>query len=164
MIPVKTEKAYIGIDPGVSGGVGLIYQGRPSCCPLNELPPPNLWGWLVDLVGKVGKSNIVVVMEQLTGYAGKDNMPGARMFELGKSYGRIEGLLVASGIEHLEFVHARTWQKAIGIKLERGTKPDYDEWKRKLKEYAINLFPESRVIAKTADAILLAHYGRMKWG
>lgn len=164
MPPVNQPKAYVGIDPGVSGGIGLIWQGRASACPLDELPPPKLWEWLGKIVGDVGKSNIIVCMEQLTGYAGKDHMPGARMFELGKSYGRIEGLLAASGIEHVEYVHARTWQAAIGIELERGTKKDYDEWKRKLKEYAINLFPDSRVIGKTADSLLLAHYGRMKWG
>lgn len=165
------HRAYVGIDPGVSGGVGLIWQGRASAIPIEELPPPKMWQWLLDVTTKVGSENIVVVMEQVTGYIPKgdtkekqsDRQPASRAFVFGESYGILKGLLVASGIEHVECVHPATWQKAVGIELERGTKKDYDEWKRKLKEYAYHLFPESRVIGKTADALLLAHYGRLKW-
>lgn len=72
-------------------------------------------------------------------------------FKFGKQYGFILGLLTAYKIPY-EFVTPHKWQKDMGC-LSKGDK-------NITKAAAQRLFPQQKVIHATADAILIAEYGR----
>jgi len=81
-------------------------------------------------------------------------MPGqgvASSFKFGQGYGSLEMALTAAGIP-FERVTPQKWQKALGC-LTKGQK---NVSKRKAQE----LFPTMKVTHATADALLIAEWGR----
>lgn len=82
------------------------------------------------------------------------SMPGqgvASSFKFGQGYGALEMALTAVGIA-FERVTPQKWQKALGCL----TKGDKNVSKRKAQE----LFPTMKVTHATADALLIAEWGR----
>lgn len=82
------------------------------------------------------------------------SMPGqgvASSFKFGQGYGSLEMALTAAGIP-FERVTPQKWQKALGC-LTKGQK---NVSKRKAQE----LFPTMKVTHATADALLIAEWGR----
>ena len=74
-------------------------------------------------------------------------------FKFGVGYGFLQGCLTCCKIPY-EFVTPQTWQKSLSC-LSRGDK-------NVTKSKAQQLFPEQKVIHATADALLIAEYGRRK--
>ena len=72
-------------------------------------------------------------------------------FSFGRGYGNLEMALTAAGIP-FERVRPQVWQKALGCM----TKGDKNVSKRKAQE----LFPQLKITHATADALLLAEFGR----
>ena len=72
-------------------------------------------------------------------------------FTFGQGFGHIEMALTAAGIP-FERVSPQKWQKAMGCL----TKGDKNVSKRRAQE----LFPHLKVTHATADALLIAAYGR----
>ena len=135
------ETYYLAIDPGANGG--FVYKGGATTFSgkNNELEKLTL------------NHKTVIVVEKVPPYVGKF-IPSSSAFKLGYSYGWIVGRF--SGYKtHL--VTPQVWQAFLGI----GTKGEQTttQWKNKLKDEAIKLFPDQRRITlATADAYLLLHY------
>ena len=72
-------------------------------------------------------------------------------FKFGRNYGFLIGCLTSLKIPY-EFVTPHTWQKYMSCQ----TKGD----KKITKSKAQQLFPKIKVIHTTADALLIAEYGR----
>jgi hypothetical protein len=72
-------------------------------------------------------------------------------FTFGNGFGHLEMALTAAGIP-FERVRPQVWQKALGCL----TKGDKNVSKRRAQE----LFPQLKVTHATADALLIAEYGR----
>lgn len=157
---------YIGIDPGVSGGMCLL---NPSgeISDVTKMPPTPIaiHHWLK---GKVKYSDVKyrVSLEKVGGYIGgsknKDGgegNTGSSMFVFGRSYGMIEGVLTSVGLYPVDSSPVPTkWQRAVGVSpREDWEKPD--DYKRRLKVKAMELFPDDpRITLHTCDAILIAYY------
>lgn len=152
------NRGYIGIDPGVSGGVSVQYPAgsvKTFSCPetvhemavlLKEIPNYN-WDY-------------VVVLEFVHA------MPGqgvTSMFTFGKNYGRWQGILAALRIPY-KLVQPRQWQKHFGgmPTKKKNEKASKHQQRRKnhLKELAQSRHPELKITLKTADAVLLMDYAR----
>lgn len=104
----------------------------------------DVWEWLQ---GALGGSDFAYI-ERV------HSMPKqgvASSFTFGRSYGFLRGCLIASGIP-FEEVTPQTWQKALGC-LSRGDK-------NVTKAKAQQLFPSLKITHATADALLIAEYGR----
>jgi len=82
----------------------------------------------------------------------------ASTFTFGTHYGFIRGILVALSIP-FEEVTPQTWQGGLEIpkKTKEEAKPAF---KARLLAHAQRLFPKSNFSLKTADAALIAEYGR----
>lgn len=140
----------IGIDPGASGGIAWISDGE-AC--VEKMPETlvDLWELLGDIQhGKLiwNKQRCKAYLEQV------HSMPGqgvASSFKFGQGYGALEMALTAAGIP-FERVTPQKWQKALGCL----TKGDKNVSKRKAQE----LFPQLKITHATADALLIAEYGR----
>lgn len=156
---------YIGIDPGVSGGIAIIDKNKISALPM-PISETDLW----DII-KIYATPVVrhpsnngyqayAIMEKVAGMVhssvGLPNL-GSSMFSFGRSYGLCWMALIAAGIP-FDLVHPRTWQKSYNISKDKGEA--YNKWKGRLKGVAQRLFPRTKVTLATSDALLLAEYAR----
>jgi len=145
---------YIGVDPGASGAIACLSDSMAqwySVCRLKETER-DIADWLEEILG--------FWHGVLTGYPRKawiekvHAMPRqgvSSTFKFGRSYGYCRGLLIAKGIP-FEEVSPQTWQKALGC-LSRGDK-------NVTKARAQQEFPWIKITHATADALLIAEYGR----
>lgn len=139
----------IGIDPGASGGIAWICDGKPC---VEKMPDTlqDLWDLVVSisLNAGTGGTGIIAYIEQVHS---SPQMGVKSAFTFGNGFGRLEMALTAAGIP-FERVRPQVWQKALGCM----TKGDKNVSKRKAQE----LFPQLKITHATADAILLAEFGR----
>lgn len=143
-------KTIVGIDAGASGGIAVLFHdGRLQASPIGNITE------LCEILKGIDFSKSIAFLEEVTGYIPGKAQPASRSFVLGKSYGAILGLLIGLGIPFYT-VRPQKWQQGLsGLK---GI--SYVERKRLLKEYATRAYPSLKPTLKTADAILIANYGR----
>lgn len=146
-------KRILAIDPGASGGIAWVMADDN----LTAAPMPKTEGDAVDLLNAaIAQGCNVAYVEEVGGYCGAA-MPGSAMFNFGRNFGFILGVLAARGIR-VELVKPQKWQKHFGlgtVKESGGKTP----WKNKLKQKAQQLFPHLDITLKTADALLILEYG-----
>ena len=142
-------KTIIGLDPGVSGGIAWTTDGK-AC--VEKMPDTlqDIWDLIYSITFQSGTiaRDYKAYLEQV------HSMPGqgvASSFKFGQGYGALEMALTAAGIP-FERVTPQKWQKALGC-LTKGQK---NVSKRKAQE----LFPSMKITHATADALLIAEYGR----
>ena len=98
-------QAFMGIDPGVSGGIAIIgmSDGKPTV--FDSWPMRSLES-LADLWDVIYHSsdtyNLTCFVEKVGGYVGGVGQPGSMMFTFGKSYGSLLAFLVAAQIPYEE--------------------------------------------------------------
>lgn len=145
-------RVYIGIDPGVSGGIAAIGPGGLTTykIPDNE---EGLW----EIIASFDLKHSVAVIELVTGYVAGGRAPASRMVRLVKSYWGARMAMVGCGIS-FQAKTARAWQSEFVEPKEKGAKSS--QHKNDLKAAATFLFPSERVTLATADAILIAEYCR----
>ena len=152
-------QTYIGIDPGMSGGLAKIY---PSGVSADSMPKTehDIWDWF-----DIGGSKMAII-EKVGGYVGGGEgdkgggrANGSAMFKFGTSYGGLRMALIAAGIP-FEEIAPQTWQKAL--KITKAKDEAKTQWKNRLKARAQQLFPQLTVTLATADAILIACYCQRK--
>jgi crossover junction endodeoxyribonuclease RuvC len=133
----------IGIDPGKSGGIAWIQDGK-AC--VEKMPDTlqDLWELLRDIAAE---GRCKAYLEQIHS---SPQMGVVSSFTFGNGFGHLEMALTAAGIP-FERVRPQVWQKAMGCM----TKGDKNVSKRKAQE----LFPNIKVNHAIADALLIATYG-----
>jgi crossover junction endodeoxyribonuclease RuvC len=142
-------KTFIGIDPGQSGGVALIWEGefvdknnQVKKMPETEADLSELFLFLKE------QPSPHVYIEKV------HSMPAqgvASSFKFGYNFGLLIGMLAASKLPYT-YVTPQKWQKAMGCM----TKGDKNVSKRKAQE----LFPDQKITHAVADALLIAEYCR----
>jgi Holliday junction resolvasome RuvABC endonuclease subunit len=143
-------KTIIGIDPGVNGGIAWIQDGKPC---VEKMPETlaDLWELIDSVRGghyRIGNPSCKAYIESVHS-SPQQGVKSA--FTFGQGYGRLEMALTAAGIP-FERVRPQVWQKAMGCL----TKGDKNVSKRKAQE----MFPQLKITHATADALLIAEYGR----
>lgn len=147
------EKVIIGIDPGTNGGICVLTQSG-YVVQLDKMPPTpqDLLEYLQEF--RIGSH---CYLEKVGGMSGQG---GSASFNFGKGYGHLEMALLALEIPTTT-VTPQKWQKTyqLGTKSKCASKT---EWKNKLKAKAQQLFPSlgKKITLATADALLIAEYGR----
>jgi len=144
-------KLFIGIDPGASGGFGVVDDAGNSICvrKFADQTERDIWDQLKEysLSPDVG----MACLEQVNAMP-KQGVSST--FKFGTSYGFLRGLLAASSITY-ELVLPRKWQASLGCL----TKGDKNISKAKAQQ----LFPSVKVTHAIADAMLIAEYARRTW-
>jgi len=140
---------YIGVDPGVSGGIAVLNENGLA---LESVPMPATEQDLLDVFtaveSPVWRRPAHAMIERV--YS-SPQMGVASAFTFGKGYGALLMALTAARIPFDQVVPAK-WQAVMGC-LSRGDK-------NITKRRAQQLFPDVKVTHATADALLLAEYGR----
>lgn len=142
------DKIYIGIDPGVGGGIAFLNGDELNVknCPDDEFGMAEEISMCKDIADG---TPIMACIEMV------HSMPRqgvASTFKFGKNYGQWLGILAAHKIPFID-VSPYKWQKHFG------TQPkDKGDRKRNLKRIAQQRYPDVKVTLKTADAILICKY------
>jgi hypothetical protein len=140
----------IGIDPGKSGGVSWTSAcGRDRFAKgFRALTYPERG----ELLLEIATGQRVMAFIELVGARPTDGRSSA--FKFGKDTGILEGMLMAHKIPLIR-VTPGTWQRALGCL----TKGDKKITRTRAQEW----YPELKATHQTADAILIAEYGRRKY-
>lgn len=135
-------KAYLGIDPGISGGLTLLYGNDLSAHKMPE-SDKDLWD-LVEMLGNWEGWEVVAALEQV------HSMPGqgvSSSFTFGRGYGRLRMALVGCSVPFVD-VTPQKWQKSLQC-LTGGKK-------NVSKSRAQQLYPKVKWTHATADSALIA--------
>lgn len=140
----------LGIDPGASGGIAAI---TPDGIRLVTMPYGDVDKWysirnLADFVS-------YALIEKVGGFQG-EAQPGSAMFKFGANYGMMKAFLVAANIPFAE-VPPQTWQKGLGIP-QRQPGESKSQFKSRLRDTALKLYPKEKITLATCDALLIARY------
>lgn len=136
----------------LSGGLKLV-SGATGATSMPKTER-DVWEWVLA-VSRRGE--VFAVIEKVHA------MPGngvSGMFKFGMGYGGLRMALVAASIP-FEDVTPQAWQKAMGV-VQRGKTETKTQFKNRLKAKAQQLFPDKEVTLSTADALLIAEFGRRK--
>lgn len=146
-------QVFIGIDPGINGGLAAVRQfDRIAAC---GYPCPatlaDMEFVLYNLCHSVRADDPLAVIERAQSFPGQGV---ASTFKFGKNYGEWLGLLTALKIP-FKIVSPSVWMKHFGAMPKERTPR-----KNHLKGLAQQRHPDLKIILKTADAVLLADYAR----
>jgi crossover junction endodeoxyribonuclease RuvC len=140
------RSCFLGIDPGMSGGIALMRSDDQQAPLLISMPET-----LADI------REAFELVAPITRFALIENVhsfPGqgvASTFKFGRIFGRLEAMLAAFNIPY-DYVTPQKWQGALGC-LSKGNK-------NITKIKAQSLYPSLKITHKTADALLIASYCR----
>ena len=152
-------RVYLGIDPGLSGGIAVINQ-IGEVVSVTKMPQtmPDIYNYLNDVkVDAVNDGHNIVCYMEKVGF-GMPNQSSKATATFSRHCGHLEMALLALQIPVVE-VSPNKWMKTLGI----GSKGSCEKnvWKNKLKSVAQMRFPQlgKKVTLATCDALLLANYG-----
>lgn len=154
---------YIGIDPGLKGGVAAIMAGELTLWPMPTIGDSeyDIWELKKILEPFKGRSDIMVTFER------QHAMPGQGLtsaVKTGTGYGILMGLIAGMDIQH-NIIPAAHWQKRLFV--GRSAKLDTKE---KSEIIAKRLYPmaDFRRTSRSKkghdglyDATCLAHFGKI---
>lgn len=141
---------YLGIDPGVSGGMAVVDENARVL--LVTKMPQSAGGCVAFLQQVIGLGPVRAALELVHS---SPQMGVKSAFTFGRSYGQLQMLLTAGGIHYLS-PRPKAWQGAMRC-LTRGDK-------KVTLLAARRLFRSQVVITNyTADALLLAEFCRRQF-
>ena len=152
----KSHFKYIGIDPGISGGIAVIDEKneiKAHKCPRSSDDMALLFQMCI---GNTPTDKIRLVMERV--WARPTNAVRAA-FSYGVNYGQWLGItatheVIMNTALPLEWIQWVGCPKALKKNIRK-------KW---LKERAIELYPSiKRVTLATSDAILITHYAKEEY-
>jgi membrane-associated phospholipid phosphatase len=146
---------FIGVDPGVSGGLAAI-DAEATITVFGAMRMPETdEGFVeaVEILTENGTRQCVAILEQVNAgvFAGGRSMGVTSAFTFGGCWRGIRVAFVAAKVPVID-VRPLRWQTALNCR----TKGDKNISKAK----ALELFPSMHVTHALADALLLAEYGR----
>lgn len=151
----------IGIDPGASGGIAMLdtWNGDGKLFACDLVPMPETERDIFDTVDRKGEAIYPIAYVEWI-HPAIQGIGKSAMAKLYGNYMACRMAVIAAGIR-MEIVKPQEWQKGLGIP-KRAKAENTTKWKNRLKAKAQQLFPSVDVTLKTADALLIAEYGRRK--
>ncbi|MES2995877.1 MAG: hypothetical protein V4733_03615 [Verrucomicrobiota bacterium] len=145
----------IGLDPGKTGGIAWWQNGEMQAERLPETMA-DLWNLIFIRIvcGEpewLHADTSTCCIAYLEEVHSSPQMGVKSAFSFGQTFGRLEMALSAARIP-FQRVRPQVWQKAMGCM----TRGDKNVSKRRAQE----LFPHLKITHATADALLIAEYGR----
>ena len=156
--PINDDRVFIGIDPGKSGGFGIIQiedgieSSHAHKFPKNLLDlPVMLWS---HIPSDLPLEDIHITIEHVHAFP---NQGSVSTFSFGQNLGQWEGILASFELE-ANCVGPRTWMaEFIKLGLEKKDR------KRQLYAKAQELFPNIKITFNISDALLLTQYAYDKY-
>jgi len=146
--------AVMGYDPGVTGGLAVVFSDPywNKALPFNRsMTETDILEIVKSQINLLPFQNSRICYVEKVGFIKGDGGKGA--FTFGGIYKLVRGMLLMANVKLIS-VPPMVWQSAMGC-LTGGNK---NVSKRK----AIELFPRLKITHATADALLIAEYGRRR--
>ena len=142
---LKPTRAYLGIDPGKSGGIALVWEDA-QLYEAWKIPESERDLW--DLFNYTKEFTLFAMIEKVHS---SPQMGVRSAFTFGQSYGMLRGMLIALEIPFAEVSPAKWqhWQKC-----KTGGNKNIS------KSRAQQLFPSLKITHAIADSLLIADYCR----
>ena len=134
---------YLGIDPGASGGFGLVGDGFAEAHPM-----PSTMKDVSDLLDDLKPEIKFAIIERVHS---SPQMGVKSAFSFGMNNGMLRAMLTSKGIPFDDATPQR-WMKHLRC-MTKGNK-------NVTKSKAQNMFPHLKITHKIADALLIAEYCR----
>jgi hypothetical protein len=147
----KITMIYMGVDPGVSGGIAVVDE-HGSCLGALKMPETDrdLWDY-IDEIGDRWTHPTAPVKAVLERAGATPQMGVTSAFTFGRGYGLLRMALIAAAIP-FDVVTSHVWQKTMGCRSGGD--------KNVTKQRAQQLFPSVKVTHAIADALLIAEFCR----
>ena len=139
------ELAYIGIDPGQSGSIAVVFPSGNATWIKLDSTDHDIADWLRDI------SALHYSICRIEKVSAMPKQGVSSTFKFGRSFGFLQGLLVALQIP-FELVTPQKWQGFMSCR----TAGD----KNVSKAAAQRLYPSLKITHANADALLIAEYCR----
>jgi len=151
---------FIGIDPGsVSGAFALIIDSNIRLVKTERFKDRTekemceiLRAWKKS--ANTDGADIKAIIENVHLFPGQGISSGGKFM---RNKGIIEGWLMALNIPY-ERVSPQRWVKSYGMKKDNARGETQSQWKKRLRQRAQELFPNHKIVAENADALLIANY------
>lgn len=149
------ERIYIGIDPGKNGGIAVIDEDLVRVVPYSD---EELNRKMLEVV--MSKRSVAGTVCCLEAVHAMHKQGVTSMFNFGKAYGYIKGVLEAFCIPYQE-ITPQKWKKEFGLTSDKTASV----------EVCRRLFPDVNLLATPrckkahdgmAEALLMAEYARRK--
>ena len=144
------NRVFIGIDPGIKGGIAVIYNDSYRVWPT----PSTVGGMadvLIELKGQGVNLSMYCAIELVHSFPGQGV---ASTFKFGMNYGEWLGILATLKIPYIQ-VTPHKWMKHYG-----SMPKDKKDRKNHIKHLAQQRFPDVDITLATSDAMLIANYMR----
>lgn len=152
--------AYLGVDPGVHGGMALINViGEVELVQLANMTEEAVIDWLERKHHYSGyrlQAYLEVQHPRPTFFKGRSSILKSTCILYG-DYQRLWGVLSTLHIP-TRGVLPKEWQAGVGAGTKDGRTDG--QWKAHLRHLAQSFFPGNRVVNAVADAMLIASYGK----
>jgi len=142
------NRVFIGIDPGISGGIAIIYNDTYT---VNKCPNTiqEMADMLIILKAQAPNLPMYCIIEKVHSMPGNS---GRSMFTFGCNYGQWLGILATLRIPYVEVTPSK-WMSHYGSR-PRNKK----DRKNHLKHLAQQRYPDVKITLATSDAMLIANY------
>lgn len=153
---------YVGLDPGVRGGVAVIREGGPDVVTLDAYRMPDSRHGVRELLKSI-TFQIGDIRAALERVHSSPQMGVTSAFSFGTAYERLGMALTCFGIQTVEVTPQR-WQRVLGCRSggdKNVTKAAAQRVVDRIQSQTKGPSPLVRVTHATADAILLAEYCRL---
>jgi len=142
---------FLGIDPGMSGGMGILSSNNDMVYLAKAISFTNQTDKdISDYIKGIG-NDAFCCLELAHAFKGQGI---SSTFKFGRNFGLLLGCLYTQNIP-FELVSPQKWQKALGC-LSSGDK-------NVTKAMAQRLFPQLKINHAVADSLLLAEYSKRVW-
>ena len=152
--PENDNKVFIGIDPGKSGGCGMIVIEDGIETSISWKFPKDISllsvGVMSIIPQNISLEDVHVLVEHVHAFP---KQGAVSTFSFGQNLGQWEGTLYANELD-FTYVNPKEWIYWYGVR--KGL--DKKERKRILLERAKELFPNMKITFNVSDAVLIAHY------
>tara|TARA_Y100000310_G_C20278307_1_gene621357 strand:+ start:130 stop:654 length:525 start_codon:yes stop_codon:yes gene_type:complete len=150
------DKLFVGIDPGMNGGVAFIKPEMDSDY-IKVMRCPKTVGEMAAIfsagIGMAkNNENVILFVEHVWAFPGDGKVSA---FRFGYNYGLWKGIAGANEIDVYN-ITPRKWQGS----LDPPDKLHGRERKKWLKEQAESLFPNIKITFNVSDAVLIANYAK----
>lgn len=149
-LPGKRKRCYIGIDPGVQGGIAAIMGDLRS---VEAQPMPETEQEILDALRHyTARFDCVACIEWI-----HPAIQGIGKSQMSKLYGNYMSLRMALSALQIsyEIIQPKKWQGELGIQARKNNETR-NKWKARLRQKAQQIFPRIEVTLATADALMIA--------
>lgn len=151
-VPRMNQFLYVGVDPGVNGGVAYVADNLSmGWMAFKDKTERDIFRFFYGLPGAA-----FAYIEKIAGTPPGRSQQGIAV--INRSYGFLRGILTACDIP-FEEVTPVVWQRSYGLLRTKKTETDTQK-KARHKAKAEQLFPTVRITHGVADAFLIAEFCR----